>query len=73
MKELLFLLAWLAGWVVTARVLFVRWRRDDPEADTFIPTVAGLIWPVLLGVVVALSPLLAVGWLVSLRPPGSRS
>lgn len=67
MRELLTLAGYLAGWIVTARLLFVWQAREDDEADSFVPVVLGLIWPIVLGVTVALVPFAAVGWLIS-RP-----
>lgn len=61
------LAGWLAGWVITARLLFVWEVRSDEDADGFTAVVFGLIWPLLLGVVVVLAPFVAVGWLIT-RP-----
>lgn len=63
---------WLAGWLVTARLLFVWQERDgEGDGDAFVPVVVGLTWPILLGIGIALLPFLGIGWLVS-RPAKAR-
>lgn len=73
-RDVLGLGGWLAGWLVTARLLFVWLERNDDgdgDGDPFIPVVVGLIWPVLLGIGIVLLPFLGVGWLIS-RPVRAR-
>ena len=64
MRDLLILVGYAVGWLATA--LWIAWAaRNDGEDNTFAAVVLGLLWPLLLGVAVALFPFLAVGWLVS--------
>lgn len=76
-RDALILAGWAAGWIITARLLFVWHARaeDCQHQDidhTFAPVVSGLIWPLLLAVAIALLPFIAVGWLIS-RPTRTRT
>jgi hypothetical protein len=66
-------LAKLAGYllaVLTAGRIAYLWARkhgDSPDDATFTGVLAGVLWPIVAAVALALLPFIAIGWLVS-RP-----
>lgn len=67
MSVLLTIAGWAAGWLITARLLFVWESRQRGGSDGFLPTYFGLFWPLLWVIAVASLPFLAARWLIS-RP-----
>lgn len=69
MSVLLTIAGWAAGWLITARLLFVlEWRQlGGTPPGGFLPTFLGLLWPLWLAIAVVSLPFLAAWWLIS-RP-----
>jgi hypothetical protein len=69
--DLLKLGGYVLGVLITGRVVFLWSRKDKDTSDddaTYFGVVAGVLWPILLGVGMLLAPFIAIGWLIS-RPP----
>jgi hypothetical protein len=68
MRDWIALGIYVAGYLTTARILYVMAEGDGkPEDGAFVGVVFGLVWPLLLAVTLAVLPLMGIGWLIS-RP-----
>jgi hypothetical protein len=69
MADLAKLAGYLLAVLVVGRVAFIGARRhgDDPDDATYLAVLVGVLWPIVVGVALALLPFIAIGWLVS-RP-----